>query len=734
MASFINKIKSRLFATNNDTTTKDKQTEPVGGSGTAVYGGMFEEEYLADLKGQAAAETYDRMRRNDPQIVKNLKAVTNPIKSGVWEIKSPDIENKEYEKQREFVEHVLFNDLNKSFKQLIGEILTCIPFGYSIFEKVHENKTSKAFGSYTGYKCIAFRSQKTIEKWNFDHQTERLESITQSTFGDFVKYVDIPAEFLSIFTLAKEGVNYEGISPLRSCYGSWYRKNTFLKLEAIGIEKTAFGTPVGTTPVGATKVQVSDFEDVLESYFSSEQQYIILPQGFELDIKTMSFEPNKIQDSIKKEDAYITGAFVASFLELGQGGNGGAYALGTDLSDFFLSVIQEIADNVCETITATIIKELIIMNYGEQDEYPYMTCSGINDKAGKEFAEVLNMSVQSGLLTPDEELERHFRERYKLPELPEGAREALKPEPEPEPEKEEKEEIKDDEKEKGFSVTNFASNPSTARALIDKGSESVEEAMQEGLQNISSKLIHDIIREYKKLPENNKVKALNNVKLGGKNQFKKDLKNTYINIAVMAKDQVLSEVGVIELTDPLNVNKPYDKVDYSKLPKHVRDQLALQVALTVDAQAADLQKSVYFAFNGNVDKTLDYKVIEQELTKASDKYIEGVATQAGAVTTASTIVNKTRKDVFFDDDVIDKIDSFTFVNPSPVSAICQELTGRTFKSDDADSWKFRPPLHHRCKSYLKANLKSKKTPTITEGGLTTVTPAAYKSVTLEDKQ
>ena len=115
-------------------------------------------------------------------------------------------------------------------------------------------------------------------------------------------------------------------------------------------------------------------------------------------------------------------AFLANFLELGMGGGGGAFALSTDLSDFFLSGLTYIANIIKEDIDQ-MLKELVIINFGEQDKYPTFEFTGITDKAGEEFAKILNLLVQSNIIVPDDNLEDHIRNRIGVtPKSDEGQR------------------------------------------------------------------------------------------------------------------------------------------------------------------------------------------------------------------------------------------------------------------------------------------------------------------------
>ena len=49
--------------------------------------------------------------------------------------------------------------------------------------------------------------------------------------------------------------------------------------------------------------------------------------------------------------------------------------------------------------------------------YPKLRVTGINDKAGKELAEIISGFIERGAITVDEKLESFLRNTYKLPEL-----------------------------------------------------------------------------------------------------------------------------------------------------------------------------------------------------------------------------------------------------------------------------------------------------------------------------
>jgi phage gp29-like protein len=404
--------------------------KPKGSYGTENYSGYASEEYLSSLRGSARADMFDKMRRADPQVVMCLTSVKNPIMSANWEVEAAD-DSDEAKADKELIEHILFHDMDIEWIDFVQEALTMIDFGHSVFEPIHKVVLNhKKFGSYNGIKTLAFRSQRTIERWNLDAPTGDLISVTQYAYGDLNAMVDIPSECLVVYSMKKEGANYEGISMLRPCYGPWYRKDNYLKLNAIGIEKFAVPTPIVEIPANKTSgPEFDNMIDALEHYLQHHKNYLTHPAGWKINLQSNAYDPTKVEASVDAEDKRMTKSFLANFLELGMSGGGGAYALGKDLSDFFLDGLDHIASKVASPINKKIIPHLIQMNRGQRDKYPRLKHSGISDKAGKELAELLKLYSDGRIITPDDVLEDHIRKRHGLPKASMEGRRSANPAP-----------------------------------------------------------------------------------------------------------------------------------------------------------------------------------------------------------------------------------------------------------------------------------------------------------------
>lgn len=389
-------------------------TSAIGSQGTEIYAGYAREEYLRELLGHDRAKIFDRMRRSDTQVKMLLNAVKNPIKQATWDIQpASDMQNDIDDAN--FIKHLLFERFN--FNKFLANCLTMVDFGHAVAEPtVKLVKDDPRWGTFHAINAIDFISQKTIYRWNLNTDTGDLVSLTQIAIGDLHRYVDIPAELLMCFSIEQEGANYEGVSMLRPCYGNWFRKNLYLKLNAIGIEKFAIPTPVVTIPTNGFQgtAQYSFLIQALEVYTSGQSNYLTIPDGVKIDWVKGVYDPAKVDAAVDSEDRRMTKAFLANFLELGANGRG-SFALSEDLSDFFLSGLEHVAQEVCDKVNTHLIPMLMNMNRPGRGKLPLLKHSGITDKAGKEMADTMVALAGAKIIIPDDPLEDNVRKRFNWP-------------------------------------------------------------------------------------------------------------------------------------------------------------------------------------------------------------------------------------------------------------------------------------------------------------------------------
>lgn len=394
--------------------------KPVGATGTKSYSGYPREDYLDIMHGKNKALLFDQMWRSDSAIKMCTSAVVNPIKAASYEVQPADQDNADYVTHAEYANWILFENSDKPFDEFIQETMTMVRHGHAVFEQIDKIVLNDpVWGNAIGIKDLGFRSQKTIERWYLDGENGELTGIMQLSYGDVARNVTIPAYSLVIFTLDKEGSNYEGVSLYRPAYGAWWRKDNYMKMNAIGIERFAIPTPFVEIPVGKENgPQYDSLIQALEVYTNHQANWLTYPEGWKIDVKTSSYDPEKVEKSIDAEDKRIAKAFLGNFLELGMGGAGtGNRAMSEQLKKFFVGGIVFLANEFCGTVSKRIIKRAIDLKFGPQSKYPFLKASGIEDEAGKEFGELMKALCDSQVITPDDVLEEHTRKRIGLPKM-----------------------------------------------------------------------------------------------------------------------------------------------------------------------------------------------------------------------------------------------------------------------------------------------------------------------------
>lgn len=405
--------------------------EAIGSSGTEIYGGYIKDESLAALTGRKGQKTYKQMARRDYNLSMCLSAVKRPIQSSPLEVRvATDDENGE--KKRLLCERVL-DDMLTSKEKIVEEMLSCVEQGFYIGERTFENVVNNpitdengkvVFQSYTGLRDISYRSQSTIEKWNTD-ENGRLKSIKQISYGDLAKSVIIEKNSLVHIAINSLGSNFEGVSMLRPAYGSYVRKDKYLKLNVMGAEKYAIPTVIGTMPQGVSDDVKAKFSMALKALVSGAKNFIRLGKDYEVKSDNIQYDPSKLEVSIDKEDMRQARVFLANFLLLGQTGEG-SRAVSNDLGQFFINSLEYIA-SLIERALNDQLRLVQIANLGEQSNYATVKFVGISDRFGSEMATIINLLTSAGIITPDQKLEASLRKRIGVPEIDEETRREKEP-------------------------------------------------------------------------------------------------------------------------------------------------------------------------------------------------------------------------------------------------------------------------------------------------------------------
>lgn len=722
-----------------------------GTAGTEIYGGYIYEEPLKELQGKQGAEVYNRMRRSDGNIAMIMRAIKLPIRSASWSIQCND-KTPEAEAQKKLFEHILFSDLGKPWTRFTGEALTFVDFGYSLFEKTFKPVIAHPeFGSYVGIKNLGFRGQRTIERWIVDDAGQLL-AVEQHSQGDTGRMVKIDQEHLMHFCPDQEGDNFEGISFLRACYGSFYRKDLYLKLLAAGIEKYAIPVPVLTIPSGKeNSVEYENALKVLRRYTSNQTNYITKPAGWDLDIKVTTLDPQKIRDSIKDENQEMVNSVLAGFLMLGQT-NSGSFSLGSTLGDFFGTAVQFLGDHICEVFNDSktgVLADLARLNFGEELKCR-LVVEGIKDSASGAFADVVQKLIASGAIKPDAELETFIRDKFNLPNADPSTTYA----PAPAAPK--------------FSEMQLAEKKRPDQSkLIRESAGEIRTVVENYLTFLGVQYIEKMKKAFKNSTEIQKLKIPNETEMPSFVGYREILTSISMIQAAKAVAPIKSSLKLASTEEKIEkvqammieLNEAIEQFEVSKsghdalrigyLERSIRARLASirgelslsreniaslnsRVETMTNTQIGDLKKKIDLQYQSSVGSTDSEMTLFNDLDQARLAFNTSPVIYSGPDILASQNINESILTETSDEP---EVESYTFVAVDDASTtdICSELNGRTFSKDDPDLFRYHPPLHHNCRSYMAVNLRSfKGNPEVTSGGLS-LSKSAQGDITLAEE-
>jgi SPP1 gp7 family putative phage head morphogenesis protein len=400
---------------------KTPKAGEIGFTGNKIFAGLPMDEYNRDLMFPYSTHVYDEMRRSDGQIAAILAAVTLPIRSTQWSVEpEEDADDPELAEQiAEFVSDNLFGGMKYSWDDFMREALLFLVYGFSVFEKVWR------FDKWNDRPVImldkyAPRVAKSI--WRFP-QDENYNIVAVQQINYMTgQMVDIPLERCRVFTWQREGDDISGISMLRPAYKHWYIKDALYKIVAIGIEKTAMGTPYAKLPKNTSEEDKNEILQTLANIRTANDAGVTIPEEVTLDILEGKRNPMDAMPFIEHQDTMIARSVLAQFINLGtlSSASGGSFALGQTMVDMFCMALETIANYFQQEVQKD-IEQLVEYNWGANAPMPKLKHKNISFRDMAQVAQALSWLGSGHLIEPDEELENYIRDLFGIPPIPKAA-------------------------------------------------------------------------------------------------------------------------------------------------------------------------------------------------------------------------------------------------------------------------------------------------------------------------
>ncbi|MFA6044776.1 MAG: hypothetical protein WC718_07320 [Phycisphaerales bacterium] len=427
----------------------------AGVSGLQVSGGVPSDQPLKQLKGANAVKVWAEMSRFDPVVGAGLFAIEMLARQVPWRVE-PGGDSPEAEELADFVDGCR-SDMSHSWTDMLGEVLTYLPFGWEWSEIVYKVRNGTVEGSpgssskyadgKIGWRKIVGRAQETRERFDMDDSGGITALVQRDPNKGLVHTIPIEKSLLFRTTTAKG--NPEGRSMLERAFTSWYAKKRIQEIEGIGIERDLAGFPVAWVPpqitatdaTSADKTRYDTFEKMVTRIRRDEMAGAVMPLAYDkdgnklYDLTLLTSGGSRQIDTdpvVKRYDQRIAATLLADFILLGT--DSGNRALSADKSDMFETAMNTVLDEVAEVFNRHAIPRLLTLNGYGTDECPTLAHGGVERvDLDKLSSYILRLSQAGAPLFPDDQLEGHLREAARLPAIPEGERALRPPPPESKP-------------------------------------------------------------------------------------------------------------------------------------------------------------------------------------------------------------------------------------------------------------------------------------------------------------
>lgn len=323
-----------------------------------------------------------------------------------------------------FIWHNLAGGMSAPLINTMVDILHFCEDGYSVLEKVYENRNWSAPGKgrntkqYVMLKKLGVRPVLTIQDISYDDNGGPKEIIQNAIQGDGnVKEVTLDISKLIIFTLNRKGGDVTGKSVLRTAYQHWYYKNHMYKIDAIQKERHGIGVPRGKLLPGYTADDKTVLRTLLRNLRTNEEAFIMQTPNVEIDFAELTGQPVDVMKSAEHHNIMILLNVMAQFMALGIGvtSSGGGRATGGTQSDMFMKALRYIAEYICDMINMYLIPELVVWNFNTTN-FPKLRVRNIGETRDLQMhsAALSNLLSQGGL-TMDLATEQWIRRTYDMP-------------------------------------------------------------------------------------------------------------------------------------------------------------------------------------------------------------------------------------------------------------------------------------------------------------------------------
>lgn len=393
-----------------------------------------------DLTFPASAVVFDRMGREDGQVVSVIRAIVQAIVSARRTLGGTDVRPE----VAAFVRTELgLDDQGRARRRRQGIVhrhhrresaTAMLRYGFMPYEQVYDvgpaapGLTDPAYPPgrlYAHLRKLGARNPRTLSEVRVAADGG-LSGIVQAPRPGTTNPngVFIPTDRLVMYVNEQEGADWTGVSALRASYKHWLVKDALIRLGAQVVERNGMGLPVVEYAEPKYKTEALALSRALRAGSTAGAA---VEQG-KIRVNIVGTQGSIVDGLpwVKYHDEAIGRTLLAMVLNLGHDGGLGSATTSQTFADLLAEFINSINAYLDEVDTEHIIRDLVELNYGPDEPYPVLTSEDVTGES-EPTAEALKALADAKLLTPDRPTEDALRVRYRLPPVDDATRAPIAP-------------------------------------------------------------------------------------------------------------------------------------------------------------------------------------------------------------------------------------------------------------------------------------------------------------------
>ena len=397
-----------------------RPTQTVGSSGTGIFSGYLETlEKDLTLVGRSRYRTFSQILANTTIVAAGIRYFLNLTAKAQWTFKPSDADTDG--EMAKLAERMLTKDPDTSWARIVRRAAMYRFYGFSVQEWTARRDDD---GNLT-FLDIAPRAQITIDRWDLDEQTGRVQGVVQKD-PHFSTDIYIPRTKIVYMVDDSLSDSPEGLGLFRHLVRPSRQLERFEQLEGFGFENDLRGIPILRAPLAELARQLNDKEITEEEYRSSLQplnnfmeKHVVNPKLsllldsatyettddaqrpsnqklFDIDLlQGTANSLSEIADSIERKNREIARVIGVEGLLLGSQGNG-SRALGKDKSENLYLTIDSTLNELKEVFEKDLLGRIWEINGFDPELMPTMEIESVQYKDVEQVATVLRDIAAAG--------------------------------------------------------------------------------------------------------------------------------------------------------------------------------------------------------------------------------------------------------------------------------------------------------------------------------------------------